>query len=138
MIICGFPGIGKSFCAKIKTPRFNKEDFDSSSYNKTHDWAKNYVNGMRELKSIWADIIFCSSHEDVRKEVSKLGLFTCVYPSKDQKQDYLERYRQRGSSEEFIKLLDEKWDEWLTSMEEQKGCLHIVLKPGQFLSDVLR
>lgn len=93
---------------------------------------------MRELSAIWADIILSSSHENVRKEVSKLGLFTCVYPSRDQKQDYLERYKQRGSSEDFIKLLDEKWDEWITSMEEQKGCLHIVLRPGQFLSDVLK
>lgn len=29
MIICGFPGVGKSFCAKNKNLRFNVDDHDS-------------------------------------------------------------------------------------------------------------
>lgn len=139
MIICGFPGVGKSSWAK-KEMAENAHLLDLDYTDLKESWPYKYIAHLvnYQKNKRWPYLL-SSSHKEVREGLVEYDMpFACVYPSKDQKQEYLERYKNRGSSEEFIKLLDEKWDEWITSMEEQKCCLHIVLRPGQFLSDVLK
>jgi hypothetical protein len=45
------------------------------------------------------------------------------------------RAKQRKSTDELISILDEQWDSWLDELREQKGCMHIVLHAGMYLSD---
>ena len=53
------------------------------------------------------------------------------------KQQYLERYVKRGSPEGFIKLLDEKWLEWLESCDNDKNAVsHYQLTADQYLSNI--
>lgn len=42
-----------------------------------------------------------------------------------------------GSSETFIKLLNNNWESWISELETQEGCEKIKLKKGQYLSDVI-
>jgi hypothetical protein len=61
---------------------------------------------------------------------------TYVYPSLDMKDEFEARYRDRGNSQWFIDLLIGNFDIWITALMAMDGD-HIVLKPGQYLADVL-
>jgi hypothetical protein len=49
-----------------------------------------------------------------------------VYPDDRRKDEFIERYKNRGNDEKFIELVSNKWDDW---MEEiwflPDGCKHI-------------
>jgi thioesterase domain-containing protein len=64
--------------------------------------------------------------------------FTLVYPDKSIKDEYIQRYIDRGNNETFVNLLENNWDDWISDMEKQKGCKHIKLQSGQYLSDVVK
>jgi hypothetical protein len=79
-----------------------------------------------------------SSHKEVRDELVRNGIeFTLVYPEYKIKEDYIQRYIDRGSPESFIKLLNNNWENWISELEEQTGCDKVKLKKGQYLSDVI-
>ena len=59
-----------------------------------------------------------------------------VYPEIGLKQEYVERYKQRGSSEKFIELLSNNCEVWIKELQSQKGGDHVVLKSGQFIANV--
>lgn len=79
-----------------------------------------------------------SSHEDVRKELVKNKIdFTLVFPDISLKELYIQRYKKRGSPENFIKLLDNNWNNWIEQLENQENCNKIILKENQYLSDII-
>jgi len=143
-IICGFPGIGKTTLwnrkEELKILDSDSTDFswaDASKTTRNSDWPKNYIEYIRE-KSEEADIILVSSHDTVRDALVKAGItFVLVYPSLEMKGEYIQRYRDRGSSEKFIRLLEENYEKWVGELMSQTGCRHVVLQPGQYLSDVI-
>ena len=98
---------------------------------------KNYIDHIKaNLGKV--DIILISSHEVVRDALVKEGLhFTLVYPNIDLKQEFIERYKQRGSNESFIKLVSDNWTEWIEQLQNQNGCKKIELSTGQYLKDVI-
>ena len=132
VLISAFPGTGK-------THFFNNTDLDvldsdSSTFDKK-DFPANYIKHIKENIGK-VDIILISSHEDVRYELeqSKLG-YNLVYPDKKLKDEYIQRYKERGNEDTFVKLLEDNWDEWQKWMELEEGCRHIVLKSGEYLTD---
>jgi hypothetical protein len=79
-----------------------------------------------------------SSHKEVRDALVENGIFfTLVYPEPSIKEEYIQRYIDRGSSESFVNLLTSNWENWISELEEQRGCDKIKLKEGQYLSDVI-
>lgn len=133
-LISAFPGTGKSHF--FKNSDLKVLDSDSSKFDKSN-FPTNYISHIKENLGK-ADIILISSHLDVRNALVENGLnFTLVYPDKNLKEEYLERYKNRGSDEKFIKLLNDNWNNWISELEEQTGCNHIILKSGQYISDVL-
>ena len=36
-----------------------------------------------------------------------------VCPDRDRKEEFIQRYKDRGNEEEFVKLLETKWDDWM-------------------------
>lgn len=133
-LVSAFPGTGKSYYFK----NTSKEvlDSDSSTFDKS-DFPANYIRHIKENMGK-VDIILISSHEEVRDALVEAGLdFTLIYPDKSLKDEYIERYKERGNEEGFIKLLDTNWDAWLDDVKTQKGAKHIVLKSGEYLSDVM-
>lgn len=134
LLCAGFPAVGKSHLynhSKLKVL-----DSDSSKFDKTF-FPKNYIDHIKaNLGKV--DIILISSHEVVREALVKEGLrFTLVYPNIDLKKEFIERYKQRGSPESFIKLVSDNWTEWITQLQNQNGCKKIELSTGQYLSDAL-
>lgn len=133
-LISAFPWTGKSHFFKNSTK--NVLDSDSSTFDKS-DFPNNYIKHIQDNIGK-ADVILISSHKDVREALVKNDLrFTLVYPQKDLKEEYLERYKQRGSPEGFIKLLKDNWDNWIDEMNQQENCQKIVLGKGEFISDFI-
>lgn len=135
MIISGFPGVGKSSLFR-KYGEEKVSDSDSSMFPKGN-FPTNYLNHIKMLQGR-KDIILVSSHKEVRQ-----GLYECkipyilVYPKVVLKEEYLERYKKRGSSKEFIDLMRSRWEEFISDCQKQLGCAHIELNKGQFLEDVI-
>jgi len=134
LLCAGFPAVGKSHLynhSKLKVL-----DSDSSKFDKAF-FPKNYIEHIKgNLGKV--DIILISSHDVVRDALVKEGLdFTLVYPNIDLKDEFIERYKQRGSDEGFIKLVSGNWNDWITQLQNQNGCKKIELSTGQYLSDVI-
>lgn len=135
LVISAFPGCGKSHFF-----RENKDkivlDSDSSKFDKSY-FPNNYIEHIKNNIGK-ADIILVSSHKEVRDALVDNDIkFTLVYPDISIKDEYLQRYKDRNSSESFIKLLDNNWEIWIDELNKQKGCKKIKLKKGEYLSDVI-
>lgn len=141
-VISAFPGTGKSYFADIHGDVL---DLDSNNFTSGHtadgkvrnpDFPTNYMSAIEEQLGRHS-IVLVSPHLEVIKGLLEKGIeLTLVYPDRKLKSEYIERFRRRGSSEAFIKPLDSYWDDFLDQLEQQKGCRHIVLGWGQYLSDV--
>ena len=138
VVVSGFPGVGKSFFISqdnVLPDKLAALDSDSSKFKKT-EFPSNYVDKVKDDIGSY-HIIFVSSHKEVRNALVERKIpFILVYPDVKSKEEYLQRYRKRGSSEDFINNVDANWEEWLKDMKKQKGCKHIVLKEGEYLTDI--
>lgn len=145
MIICGFPGVGKTTAANNKK---NLLDAESSAFSHIFDpenfgerprnphFPENYIDFIEENTGEY-DLIFVSSHASVREALTARGIqYLIVAPEKELKNEYLIRYLKRGSDIDFIELLNEKWDEFLTGIEND-GAPVIWLKEKETLSNLI-
>lgn len=141
-IYSGFPGVGKSYYFFVNDGLI-KADSDSSVFSKlpNGDLNPNFISDyIKHIKSLIGtnDIILVSSHSLVRDAMVKVGIeFTLVYPDRSLKVEYLERFKERSSSQGFIDLVDSEWDNFIDSCVGQENCKHVILKAGEFISDVV-
>lgn len=134
IVVSAFPGCGKSYFFENSTLKVL--DSDSSKFDKAN-FPANYIQHIQDNIGK-VDVIFVSSHEAVRKALVDQGIpFALIYPSCFAKDEYLERYKKRGSPDGFIKLISDNWDNWLDDMKSQKGCFRYSLGPGKYLTDLL-
>jgi len=136
-VICGFPGIGKThFFNRQQELGFTVMDSDSSKFPKD-DFPANYIKHIEEAR-YQCDYLLVSSHDAVRQALVDAGIeFTLIYPEKNLKVEYMQRYAKRGSPKEFLTMMNKNWANFLTSCVDQQGCTHVVLKAKQFMSDVI-
>ena len=133
ILISGFPGTGKTYFFNNTT--LDVLDSDSSTFDKK-DFPANYIKHIKENIGE-VDMILISSHEDVRYELEQSGLgFNLVYPAKELKNEYIQRFKDRNNDSDFIQLLDDNWENWIDDMKYQDGCRHIILNSGEYLSDI--
>jgi hypothetical protein len=138
LVISAFPGTGKTYLAK----RVNSLDSDSSNFSwlpgtkiRNQKFPYNYIEHIKANIGKY-DFIFVSSHKDVRTCMIMYGIdFLSAYPEKSLKQEYLNRYKERGSDEDFIKMMDANWDSFIGGMENLQVMEPLILKSGQYLSD---
>ncbi len=136
LIISAFPGCGKSHYFRENKDKIIVLDSDSSKFDKS-DFPRNYIQHIKENIGK-ADVIMVSSHKEVRDDLVQNEIkFTLVYPDISIKDEYIQRYIDRGSPEPFINLLTKNWELWIGELNTQIGCNKIKLKEGQYLSDVL-
>lgn len=140
VIISGFPAVGKSYMFNnLKGKKV--ADSDSSLFSwkyvdgekvRNEDFPKNYIEHIKSLKDY--DYVLVSTHKSVREALEKESIpYMLVYPSKDLKEEYIQRYKERGSNEAFIKLMDENWDKFLSELEEETFPTKLELKNGETL-----
>lgn len=141
-IISGFPGVGKSTLFKQQED-IMISDSDSSMFSwiepgvRHPDFPGNYINHIKSLIGK-VDFVFVSSHDVVREALNEEEVvYTIVYPSKEIKEEYIQRYIDRGNNEGFVKLLQSNYELFIDGIEKEKHPKLVSLESGQYLSDVL-
>lgn len=155
MIISAFPGCGKTTLGnKYK----NVIDLESSLYKyffdkditrkeieerkatpreKNPEYPKNYIKAIQEAIKNY-DIVLTSCGPLIRSELKKNKLENIVvYPSIDCKDEYIQRYIDRGNHSNFINHVKKNFEEWIKKFDEDKSVTKIKMKKGETLEDVL-
>lgn len=148
LVICGFPGIGKTMAEE---KRKDTMDLESSNFKWIQDdngsglvenphWPENYLNEIEaQYRDNYRKIFLVSTHLEVIKGLQEKKIpFLIVAPraSSLMKNEYLIRYLMRGSSVSFINKMDDFWFQYLQELEGQ-GETVIHLDSGQYLTDIL-
>ena len=140
-VYSAFPGVGKT--TYFNTTDRNVLDSDSSKFDKKH-FPDNYIDHIeRNVLDPKVDKILVSSHKDVRDALLKKGIpFVLVYPNREIKDEYIQRYKDRGNNDAFVKLLDSNWDTWMDEMDQMEApkgqtLYKVKLSKGQYLTDVI-
>lgn len=156
LVISGFPGIGKTYaCQELKRSLKNVLDSDSSTFSwdrqpngeiklgkdgqklRHPNFPNNYIEHIRAHLGK-ADIIFVSSHDNIRDALNKALIpHALVYPAYEMKDEMVQRYMLRGSGSGFVDLIRNNWDAFINGMKRDECPNKIELKPGQYLSDIL-
>lgn len=136
-VVSGFPGIGKShFFNRQQELGLKVMDSDSSKFPKDN-FPQNYMQHIGEAM-YQCDYLLVSSHDAVRRALVDAGVvYTLVYPHISLKDEYMRRYKERGSPQPFLDLMEKNWDSFVTGCINQTGCKHVVLQAGQYMSDVI-
>lgn len=121
-----FPGTGKTSFFKKHMDR-KISDSDSSHFSwitvdgekkRNPDFPANYIKHIKGLIKQEYEIIFVSTHQEVIQALKDAGIeFVVIAPNRDLKDVYLQRYKDRGSDEGFIGLLDRMWDSFLDDIQ---------------------
>lgn len=135
-IISAFPGTGKSYfynqCKEIRKDliildsdssdfSWIKDENGNNTTTRNPEFPDNYINHIKENIGK-ADLIFVSSHDIVRQALRDNNIkYMVVYPNIKCKDEYLERYRNRGNTEEFINMMDKNWDKFIDGMANDNG-----------------
>ena len=143
-IICGFSGVGKSTAEQMRN---NVIDFESSAYS--HDWThlmghknpdfpKNYIDAVVEHMAAHHNYIYLlSCHESVRQELKSRDFeYIIVMPTIEQRNEYMKRWLKRGSSNEFVRSMYDRWHEMIVSCEKDSSP-KIYLDENEYIFDVL-
>ena len=140
-IISAFPGVGKTHFSN--NTNLKVKDSDSSTFPK-ENFPQNYIESIREDIGKY-DVILVSSHEQVREALYRNKIeYNLVFPHGNCKEEYIQRYIDRGSPDAFIELLDRMWDQWIESCIYDGGDSTwfransaVKLDSGTYLSDVV-
>ena len=139
IIICGFAGIGKT-SIRTAVPSYQKielYDLQSHVFKKELDWQKTYVDCAIALRKTH-DYVFLSTHDVVIDElIRRKEKFYVVYPYRHCKDEYIERFKKRGNTNDYIKRFMDRWDIFINKIEKLMHVNRIALRRGQYLSDIL-
>jgi len=138
-IVSGFPGIGKTYYKQ--NSNLNIIDSDSSKFSwiekgvRHPNFPQNYIDHIKNNIGK-VDIILISSHKIVRDALVNNNInFTLIFPERHLKEEYIKRFKTRGSDQEFINMLECNWNSFIDDMNNQKKCKSVKLKSGEFLSN---
>lgn len=142
IIICGFPGIGKSTFFKEFGEKYECYDNDSSNYDDKF-FPNNYIFDIEENIGKY-DYIFVSTHEDVIDLLCKKGIkHSIFYPSKESREIYIKNYRKRGNNSDFVDNLEMNFFDWINDLDNRYNKIDpnverlYKLRVGRYLSDVI-
>ena len=136
VVISAFPGMGKTYYYENCQQIHSSYDSDSSKFDKS-SFPQNYIEHIKQkLQDNDRDIIFVSSHKAVRDALKENRIrYVVVYPTIGIKNTIINRYRNRGSSESFVKLLEDNYDNWIKELMNETDA--ICIKKSKDLGDRL-
>ena len=117
-IICGFAGIGKSYLAKNN---IGYVDLESTPFKKNWDI---YIDvAIHMQKNGYTPLLSC--HQDLRRLLKKKKVkYIVIIPNRNDKKEYIERYKKRGNDNNFIKLFEDNWEKFIDEiLNEEKNIL---------------
>jgi hypothetical protein len=150
MIYSGFAGIGKTYAAKtnknvidLESSQYQWQNADSKSIEsakgnytkKNPNWPKNYINEII-TKNNQKYIVLISAQPIILHELEKKKIeFNTVTPEIDDKEIYLDRYKNRGNSKEFVSLMSKNFERFVNDLDTNKAAKkHIKLHTNKFIS----
>ena len=134
-VVCAaFCGTGKTYiCEKTDIKAIEVEYWKY----KEKGLFKEYIQDVKKYFGK-VDYIFIATDPEGMKLLNNEGFnITLIYPRNELRNEYLDRYIERGSSYDFIGRFMKHWDTWIDELKEQEYCKHIVLDSGQYLLDIL-
>lgn len=109
MIICGFPGVGKSVMAQ----QSNWVDLESTPFEK--DWSR-YAKVAKHMSDS-GYVVMVSTHSEMLDALEKLNEdYIIVIPPLTDDYIYKKRYEERDNTPEFINKVMESWTHWLNDI----------------------
>lgn len=150
IIVSTLPGMGKTTLARKHD---NIIDLESSDYQwkltkeqeeltteerkgqpkeKHEDWPRNYYAAIEEAVKKYDYVL--TSVEGVKYAKFIGAPVYLFHPTKDQKEEYLYRLEERGNQPLFIKLVDEKFEEWIDGYINDKKATVFEVEQG-YLED---
>ncbi len=156
MIIAAFAGTGKSwFCKKyeqaidfvcIPFKYYNLSDFKEGEEVKASldlelrfNWQKSYYEALVDTYKKYPNqiIVIPTIHTILNwLERDKIP-YTLVYPEMHLCDEYKQRYINRGNTEDFLDVFIGEWEMWITFMSAHKSVDEIILRSGEYLTDVI-
>ena len=135
MIISAFCGTGKTHLCKIL--REQAIEIECWTYQGRKDIFPDNI--IKDIKAKVGKVkyIFISSNPVVIDRLVKEGINIYIYyPEQGLKDEYINRYKNRGSSDDFVDMLDRNWDDWLKEIHERypNGT---VIKSEEYLSEYI-
>lgn len=152
MIVSAFAGVGKTTLAK----KYEKDVIDLESGN--FKWIENgnteetkgdnkrtlnprfpinYLEAIKKANSQYK-VVLISQHDVIRKCLDAVKLdYIIVYPDITMKQEFIDRYKNRGNNDNFVNLISTKWENWITDLNNIHNHKKIILKSGQYLEDYI-
>ena len=139
LIISAFPACGKTTFFELYQDKAVILDSDSSQYSwvwedgintgvRNSEFPQNYIEHIQSQRDR-ADIIFVSSHQSVRKAMRDANIpYVLVYPDISLDDVWVERCIKRGNSLDFVKNLQNNWQEWIESCAEDEFATKFVLR----------
>lgn len=120
MIVCGFPGTGKSVMAKFS----RWVDLESTPFKK--NWLL-YAEVAKHMSDNGYTVMV-STHKEMLDALEQIEAnYVVVIPPITDKVTYLNRYEMRGNTYDFIRLLDENWERWINAIVEKPTVLKTVV-----------
>ena len=140
IVIAGFAGVGKSTLARQAkyiqsrpVVELQKDSFlfgDDGTRNSNP--SRGYVGTIMKRLSEPC-ILLVQAHVDVREALVDRGVdFYFVYPGRECRGDYCERYLRKGEAD-MARVYHTFWETFIGTCERQDGCHHRRLEPRQYL-----
>lgn len=109
MIICGFPGTGKSTMAKLS----RWVDLESTPFRK--NW-RLYAEVAKHMSDNGYTVMI-STHAELLDELEWIeARYTVIIPDIEDIQTYMHRFEGRGNTTEFCKNVYDHWYEWIEAI----------------------
>lgn len=145
IVICGFPGVGKTYAFNKLKDKYKILDSDSSNFSwsdfenkiRNPDFPNNYINHIKENIGK-VDFIFVSTHKKVLNELDNNKIkYYIVCPDHNLQDFYKMVYCSRGNTGEFINGIIDNWDVFFKDMQTSLCKDIIYIDEHNTLIDVL-
>lgn len=138
IIICGFPGIGKTTLSEMIRNKFknlsviDSEELHSDKLTFPKSYVENIKNSLNKI-----NVILSSANPIVIEELINQNIwFTLFYPSLKRKNEMIELYKLRADNEKMIKYMSQNYENIIYRYNNINSCNKIILENnGDFISN---
>lgn len=99
----------------------------------------NYLAEILKSERKFRFVLIPTNFEIIRRLREDYGRTVLLcYPDDDCREEYRARFLARGNSESFLELFIDGWDYFLGLVRDYDQGIHIVMRPGSYLTDLLQ
>ena len=156
MVIAAYAGTGKTTLANAQPEKFTDfvcmpykyildQDGNCGEAGKANpdnimqdDWPYNYVSAVQSAMQKNKHLLIPTDLSVLMLLQGKGIPYILCYPQRNTKEVYHQRFLDRGNTEQFIDIFIGRWDNYISAFEQDTFGRRVVLRPDEFLCDVVR